>query len=433
MHPVRRQRLWVVLSIVLFSSAAVALVLYALRGNLNLFYPPAAVASGAAPIETRIRVGGMVVDGSVRRAVDSLEVRFAVTDYQASVDVIYEGILPDLFAEGEGVVAAGRLGADGVLRADEVLAKHDEDYMPPEVGRRPRAQRGCGSRAVIPEVGHLALIFALVMALGLAVIPLWGSFRRHYAAMRLAPSLAMGVGVFCAISFACLASAFLRDDFSVAVVASNSNSLLPPIYKFSALWGNHEGSLLLWVLILSLWMAAVAGFSGETAHDRAGPCAGGDGGHRRGLPVLFPVYLEPLRAPAARCAGGRQGFEPAPARPRAHRASAAAVYGVRGLQRGLCLCRRRAARRPFGCGLGALVPALDQRGLGLSQPGDHARELVGLLRTGLGRLVVLGPGGKRLVYALAGRHRPAAFPGRYGEARAVQEAGPCCSRSLPSR
>ena len=114
---------------------------------------------------------------------------------------------------------------------------------------------------MIPEVGHLALIFALLMALGLTLIPLWGSFRGHYAAMRLAPSLALGVGVFCAISFACLASAFLRDDFSVAVVASNSNSLLPPVYKFSALWGNHEGSLLLWVLILSLWMAAVASFS----------------------------------------------------------------------------------------------------------------------------------------------------------------------------
>ena len=133
MHPLRRQRLWVVLSIVLFSSAAVGLALYALRGNIDLFYPPAAVAAGSAPLDTSIRVGGMVVDGSVRRAADSLQVRFVVTDYQASVEVIYEGILPDLFAEGEGVVASGRLGADGVLRAHQVLAKHDEDYMPPEV------------------------------------------------------------------------------------------------------------------------------------------------------------------------------------------------------------------------------------------------------------------------------------------------------------
>jgi heme exporter protein C len=105
--------------------------------------PPVEVAAGEAPLDTPIRVGGMVVDGSVQRADDSLEVRFQVTDYQATVDVVYVGILPDLFAEGEGAVASGRLGADGVLRADEVLAKHDENYMPPEVaealGQNPTA------------------------------------------------------------------------------------------------------------------------------------------------------------------------------------------------------------------------------------------------------------------------------------------------------
>jgi len=133
MHPARRQRLWVVLSIVVFSSAAIGLATYALRGNINLFYPPVAVAAGEAPLDTPIRVGGMVRDGSVLRAEDSLQVRFTVTDYQADVDVVFEGILPDLFAEGEGVVASGRLDAGGVLRAEEVLAKHDENYMPPEV------------------------------------------------------------------------------------------------------------------------------------------------------------------------------------------------------------------------------------------------------------------------------------------------------------
>lgn len=133
MHPVRRQRLWVVLSIVLFSSAAIGLAVYALRGNINLFYPPVEVAAGEAPLDTPIRVGGMVVEDSIRRADDSLEVRFAVTDYRATVEIVYEGILPDLFAAGEGAVASGRLRADGVLVADEVLAKHDENYMPPEV------------------------------------------------------------------------------------------------------------------------------------------------------------------------------------------------------------------------------------------------------------------------------------------------------------
>ncbi len=133
MHPVRRQRLWVVLSIVILSSAAIGLVVYALRGNINLFYPPVEVAAGAAPLDTPIRVGGMVVDGSVERSQDSLEVRFLVTDFQATVPVVYTGILPDLFAEGEGIVASGRLDASGTLQADEVLAKHDENYMPPEV------------------------------------------------------------------------------------------------------------------------------------------------------------------------------------------------------------------------------------------------------------------------------------------------------------
>jgi len=133
MHPVRRQRLLLVVFIVLFSSVAVGLVAYALRGNINLFFPPAEIAAGMAPSGQPIRVGGMVVEGSVQRSADSLAVAFQLTDYQASVDVVYEGILPDLFDEGQGAVAAGVLDAGGTLRATEVLAKHDENYMPPEV------------------------------------------------------------------------------------------------------------------------------------------------------------------------------------------------------------------------------------------------------------------------------------------------------------
>jgi cytochrome c-type biogenesis protein CcmF len=111
---------------------------------------------------------------------------------------------------------------------------------------------------VIPELGHLSLIIAFVLAIGLTVVPFWGSVRGNVAAMNLAPSLSVGVLVFTATAFGLLAVSFLQDDFSVSVVAANSNSLLPPIFKFSALWGNHEGSLLLWVLILSSWMTAVA-------------------------------------------------------------------------------------------------------------------------------------------------------------------------------
>ena len=133
MHPIRKRRLTIAALVVVLSSAAVGLVAYALRGNINLFYPPAEIASGAAPTDRAIRVGGMVVDGSIKRDQGSLTTRFQVTDYSAVVEVSYTGILPDLFAEGEGVVASGQLQPDGSFVATEVLAKHDENYMPPEV------------------------------------------------------------------------------------------------------------------------------------------------------------------------------------------------------------------------------------------------------------------------------------------------------------
>lgn len=133
MHPKRKQRLIIALSIVVLSSAAVGLVTYALRGNINLFYPPADVVAGKAPTDRTIRVGGMVVEGSVVRSVTDLTTTFDVTDYAGTVTVSYTGILPDLFAEGEGIVASGLLTRSGVFQASEVLAKHDETYMPPEV------------------------------------------------------------------------------------------------------------------------------------------------------------------------------------------------------------------------------------------------------------------------------------------------------------
>ena len=133
MHPKRKQRLVLALVVVVLSSAAIGLVAYALRGNINLFYPPAEVVAGVAPMDRPIRVGGMVVEGSIVRSTTDLTTTFDVTDYEGTVTVTYTGILPDLFAEGEGVVAAGTLRANGTLEASEVLAKHDENYMPPEV------------------------------------------------------------------------------------------------------------------------------------------------------------------------------------------------------------------------------------------------------------------------------------------------------------
>ena len=110
-----------------------ALVLYALRQNINLFYTPSQIVNNEAPHGVTIRVGGLVENGSFKQQGDSLKNLFRVTDIENTVTITYEGILPDLFKEGQGVVARGQLGQDSVFMAEEVLAKHDENYMPPEV------------------------------------------------------------------------------------------------------------------------------------------------------------------------------------------------------------------------------------------------------------------------------------------------------------
>lgn len=133
MHPIRKQRLQMVILIVVAASLVVGLIAYMIGQNANYFYTPAQIAAGEAPQSVNIRAGGMVVDGSVVRSPDSLDVRFTVTDGMATLDVQYGGILPDLFAEGEAAIASGKLDEYLVLQANEVLAKHDENYTPPEV------------------------------------------------------------------------------------------------------------------------------------------------------------------------------------------------------------------------------------------------------------------------------------------------------------
>lgn len=133
MHPARKQRLLVVIIIVVGASVATALIANALKQNLNLFYEPTRIVNGEAPIGRKIRVGGMVKEGSLIRLPDSLTVRFVVTDYAADVTIEYTGILPDMFTEQAGTVATGVVNSDGLFIAEQVLAKHDETYMPPEV------------------------------------------------------------------------------------------------------------------------------------------------------------------------------------------------------------------------------------------------------------------------------------------------------------
>ncbi|MDZ7924693.1 MAG: cytochrome c maturation protein CcmE [Marinagarivorans sp.] len=133
MHPVRKQRLIVVLIIMVASSAIAGLVVYAMGSMGDYFYSVTRIINGEAPIHRSIRAGGCVVPGSIVKATDKLETRFVVTDGVSRLPVTYDGILPDLFGEGEAAVITGKLNDDGLMVATKVLAKHDETYTPKEV------------------------------------------------------------------------------------------------------------------------------------------------------------------------------------------------------------------------------------------------------------------------------------------------------------
>jgi cytochrome c-type biogenesis protein CcmE len=129
----RRKRMVIIGLLVLGMGLATALILRAFNQNLMYFYSTSDVVAGKAPSARDFRIGGLVVNGSLKRLPNSLTVNFVLSDLKKEVTVTYTGILPDLFREGQGIVANGQLGADGVFKAREVLAKHDENYMPPEV------------------------------------------------------------------------------------------------------------------------------------------------------------------------------------------------------------------------------------------------------------------------------------------------------------
>lgn len=135
MNPIRKQRLYALIAILIGSLLATWLVVSALSENMNLFYSPTEIKEANLDQGTLIRAGGMVKAGSIIKSKDSLDVSFTVTDYQNDLLIKYEGILPDLFAENAGVVVRGNLTPEGDFHAIEVLAKHDENYMPPEVAK----------------------------------------------------------------------------------------------------------------------------------------------------------------------------------------------------------------------------------------------------------------------------------------------------------
>ena len=131
----RHKRIGFIVIALVSLSIAAYLVASAFRNNLVFFFSPTQVAAKEAPIDRTFRVGGLVQEGTLKRDPDGLTVRFTVTDTAQSIPVVYKGILPDLFKEGRGCVAQGKLNSDGVFQAEQVLAKHDENYMPPEAGQ----------------------------------------------------------------------------------------------------------------------------------------------------------------------------------------------------------------------------------------------------------------------------------------------------------
>lgn len=149
----RQRRMALVAGIVVGVGIAGALALSAFRSNVTFFFDPTKVADGEVKPGQSFRLGGMVTEGSVKRAPGSLEVRFVVTDFKHDVPVSYTGVLPDLFREGTGVVAHGHMQSDGTFIADEVLAKHDEKYMPPEVAKSLKRRHGEAREGALSGAG----------------------------------------------------------------------------------------------------------------------------------------------------------------------------------------------------------------------------------------------------------------------------------------
>jgi cytochrome c-type biogenesis protein CcmE len=137
-----KTRLWILLIFTLGLTVVVALVSYALRQNISLYYTPSQIFKHEAPMQSIIRVGGMVMKGSILQTPEDMDIRFKISDYEHEVVVHYRGILPDLFREGQGIVVKGRLASHSLIEATEVLAKHDENYMPAEVRASLKAKVG---------------------------------------------------------------------------------------------------------------------------------------------------------------------------------------------------------------------------------------------------------------------------------------------------
>ena len=349
--------------------AAAGLALYALSDSIVFFYSPTEVVQKAAQPGARLRIGGLVKTGSVVKSADE-NVAFVVTDGAHDLKVAYQGLLPDLFREGQGVVAEGVLDAPGQMRADTILAKHDERYMPREVvdalKKQGRWQEGNdGGQPMIVEIGHFALVLALAAALAQTVVPFWGARVGDVGLMDVGRNAALIQLALIAIAFAALVNAHLTSDFSVLNVAENSHSAMPAIYKISGVWGNHEGSMLLWVLILAIFGALVALFGRALPRELRADALAVQGL----ISVAFLAFILLTSNPFERLvAGAVRGTRPQSdsAGPRPRDPSAAALSRLCRLLDRLFVRRRGADRGPHRRGLGALRAPVHARRLELS-------------------------------------------------------------------
>ena len=133
MKPARKKRLFFIIFLISGVAIAASFAFYAFNQNIMFYFSPSEVKQGKAPVNKLFRMGGMVVEGTFKKEKNTLKVFFDITDYEKTVSVEYTGLLPDLFREGQGIISRGKLNSEGVFIAEEVLAKHDENYMPPEV------------------------------------------------------------------------------------------------------------------------------------------------------------------------------------------------------------------------------------------------------------------------------------------------------------
>ena len=272
---------------------------------------------------------------------------------------------------------------------------------------------------MIPELGQFALILALILALTQGTLPLVGAARGLSSWMNLARPAAQGQFVFIAIAFGCLTYSFVNNDFSVLYVASNSNSALPLHYRIAAVWGGHEGSLLLWVLMLSLWTMAVSVFSSHLPDDIVARVLAVLGLISVGFLSFMLFTSNPFDRLLPAAMDGRD-LNPLLQDPGMVIHPPMLYMGYVGFSVAFAFAMS-ALIGPARRHLGALVAAVDDDRVDVSDAGHRARQLVGVLRAGLGRLVVLGSGGERLLHAVAGGHGADSFAGGDRKARRLQK------------